>query len=242
MEMVSNKQKRLVLRDYMYESDFELRSSETNCSLPYGSKAVLLKNLCLACDPFMRLRMSNQVSHPGTIIKPYSPGSAIAYKFMSLPLKLTKSLMVVQSYKLFNPVSSEMARPVHQQGSLVAGSPLAGTLFDQEREGLLLMLAFTAYALRKQEKLYFPEGIDIYFDKVGGKMLDEVILHMKPHGRIAACGMILNTILKSRKAYTEGKLVYVEDIAEGLENASSALIGVFHGHNVGKKVVRVASG
>ncbi|KAL9388997.1 hypothetical protein Peur_017602 [Populus x canadensis] len=95
---------------------------------------------------------------------------------------------------------------------------------------------------KQADTKYFPEGIDIYFDKVGGKMLDEVILHMKPHGRIAACGMILNTILKSRKAYTEGKLVYVEDIAEGLENASSALIGVFHGHNVGKKVVRVASG
>ncbi|KAB5544590.1 hypothetical protein DKX38_012702 [Salix brachista] len=40
----------------------------------------------------------------------------------------------------------------------------------------------------------------------------------------------------------EGKLVYVEDIAEGLENASSSLIGVFHGRNMGKKVVLVVSG
>ena len=109
-------------------------------------------------------------------------------------------------------------------------------------------------------------------------MLDEVIMHMKPHGRIAACGMIsqynleepegihnmFNVVVKSLEIkgfvetdfkhiypeylefairhLQEGKLVYVEDIAEGLENASSALIGVFHGHNVGKKVVRVASG
>ncbi|KAL6273779.1 hypothetical protein ACE6H2_024471 [Prunus campanulata] len=37
---------------------------------------------------------------------------------------------------------------------------------------------------------YFLQGIDIYFDNVGGHMLDEVILHMKFHGRIALCGMI----------------------------------------------------
>lgn len=37
-----------------------------------------------------------------------------------------------------------------------------------------------------------PEGIDIYFENVGGKMLDAVLLNMRVHGRIAACGMILD--------------------------------------------------
>lgn len=37
---------------------------------------------------------------------------------------------------------------------------------------------------------YFPEGIDVYFEHVGGKFLDAVPLNMKEHGRIAACGMI----------------------------------------------------
>jgi NADPH-dependent curcumin reductase CurA len=37
---------------------------------------------------------------------------------------------------------------------------------------------------------YFPEGIDIYFENVGGKTLDAVLLNMRTHGRIAACGMI----------------------------------------------------
>jgi NADPH-dependent curcumin reductase CurA len=37
---------------------------------------------------------------------------------------------------------------------------------------------------------YFPEGIDIYFENVGGKMLDAVLLNMRLHGRIAVCGMI----------------------------------------------------
>ena len=38
----------------------------------------------------------------------------------------------------------------------------------------------------------------------------------------------------------EGKITYVEDIAEGLENAPAALIGLFTGRNVGKQLVVVA--
>ncbi|KAG9140311.1 hypothetical protein Leryth_023293 [Lithospermum erythrorhizon] len=39
-------------------------------------------------------------------------------------------------------------------------------------------------------KRFFPNGIDIYFENVGGKMLDAVLLNMRQHGRIAVCGMI----------------------------------------------------
>ncbi|CAK9181886.1 unnamed protein product [Ilex paraguariensis] len=39
-------------------------------------------------------------------------------------------------------------------------------------------------------KRYFPKGIDIYFENVGGKMLDAVLLNMRLNGRIAVCGMI----------------------------------------------------
>ena len=124
-------------------------------------------------------------------------------------------------------------------------------------------------------KRCFPEGIDIYFDNVDGKMLD-AILNMRTRGRIAACGMVsqynleqpesiknlINIISKqvciqgfvSHEQYhlypqmldtllpyiREGKLVYVEDIAEGLERSPAALVGLFSGHNVGKQVAAVA--
>lgn len=38
----------------------------------------------------------------------------------------------------------------------------------------------------------------------------------------------------------EGKVVYLEDIAEGLENGPAALVGLFSGRNVGKQVVVVS--
>jgi NADPH-dependent curcumin reductase CurA len=35
-----------------------------------------------------------------------------------------------------------------------------------------------------------PDGVDVYFDNVGGPTLDALLLTMKAHGRIVACGMI----------------------------------------------------
>jgi len=35
-----------------------------------------------------------------------------------------------------------------------------------------------------------PDGVDVYFDNVGGPTLDALFLAMKTHGRIVACGMI----------------------------------------------------
>ncbi|KAL3363632.1 hypothetical protein AABB24_012738 [Solanum stoloniferum] len=37
---------------------------------------------------------------------------------------------------------------------------------------------------------YFPDGIDVYFDNVGGKMLEAVLNHVNHGARIALCGMI----------------------------------------------------
>ena len=38
----------------------------------------------------------------------------------------------------------------------------------------------------------------------------------------------------------EGKIKYVEDIAEGLESGPAALVGLYSGRNVGKQVVLIA--
>lgn len=44
--------------------------------------------------------------------------------------------------------------------------------------------------LRAAIKDHCPDGIDIYFDNVGGAMLDAAILNMKEHGRIVVSGQV----------------------------------------------------
>ncbi|KAJ0612567.1 putative oxidoreductase [Helianthus annuus] len=74
MEEVRNQQ--VVLKDYVNgfpkESDMLLVTSGTiRLKLPEGSNGVLVKNLYLSCDPYMRSRMSKSQGS-------YTPGSPIA--------------------------------------------------------------------------------------------------------------------------------------------------------------------
>ncbi|KAG5005491.1 hypothetical protein JHK82_029514 [Glycine max] len=99
---------------------------------------------------------------------------------------------------------------------------------------------------------YFPEGIDIYFDNVGGDMLEAALLNMRRRGRIAVAGMISQYDLDEPQELSEyhiqadqsrslhRKITYVEDIAEGLENGPAALEAMFQGRSAGKQVVILA--
>ncbi|KAL2464833.1 Zinc-binding dehydrogenase family protein [Abeliophyllum distichum] len=164
-------------------------------------------------------------------------------------------------------------------GCYVVGS--AGT--NQKVELLKNKLEFDEAFNYKEEadfdaalKRYFINGIDIYFDNVGGSMLDAVLLNMKNHGRIAVCGMVsqqslsqpegihnlFNLVIKSItmkgflqsdylhlfpkfmedvvRFYKQGKIIYLEDVNEGLESGPIAFAGLFSGRNVGKQVICVA--
>ena len=75
MAEVTNKQ--VVLKDYVSgfpkESDMVLTSSTLKLKLPEGSKGVLVKNLYLSCDPYMRGRMNNTSSL--SYVESFKPGS-----------------------------------------------------------------------------------------------------------------------------------------------------------------------
>ncbi len=119
-----------------------------------------------------------------------------------------------------------------------------------------------------------PNGIDGYFENVGGVILDAVMLRMNAFGRIAMCGMISGydgqpipmanpaLILVSRlkvqgfivsermdlwpaalkelgTMVATGKLKYRETIAQGLESAPEAFLGLLKGRNFGKQLVKL---
>uniref|UniRef100_K3XR82 Alcohol dehydrogenase-like C-terminal domain-containing protein n=1 Tax=Setaria italica TaxID=4555 RepID=K3XR82_SETIT len=118
-----------------------------------------------------------------------------------------------------------------------------------------LTAALKSVLLRK----HFPEGIDIYFENVGGLMFDAVLLNMRVHGRVAVCGMVsqrgvsvpagihnLFCLISKRiemKGFitsTYGRIVHVEDMNVGLESGPAAFVGPFSGKNVGMQVVCVS--
>ena len=119
-----------------------------------------------------------------------------------------------------------------------------------------------------------PNGIDGYFENVGGMILDAVLLRANAFSRIAMCGMISGyngvpipmatpqLLLVNRmkvegfivsehmevwpEALKElgalvaaGKLKYRETVAEGIESAPAAFIGLLKGRNFGKQLVKL---
>ncbi|GAA0184714.1 reductase [Lithospermum erythrorhizon] len=229
-EVVKNKQ--VIFKGYVTEfpkqSDMLINTENPiKLKIPEGSNGVLVKNLYLSCDPYMRLRMNSPDKNSGSYFSSFEPGSPIT------------------GFGVSKTVDS--GNPNFKKGDLVWGvtgweeySLLASTDFFFKIEhldvplsyytGLLGMPGMTAYAgffemmgcyvvgsagskdkvdllkntfgfdeafnykeehdLAGALKRYFPEGIDIYFENVGGKMLDAVLLNMRIHGQIAVCGMI----------------------------------------------------
>lgn len=134
---------------------------------------------------------------------------------------------------------------------------------------------------KAQLKAACPDGIDIYFENVGGKVFFAVLPLLNSHARIPLCGLIsqysatgpgegpdrsgaLLSMILVKKARlqgfiisdhydvypeflaevgpwaAEGKVTVREDVAEGLENAPAAFMGLLEGRNFGKLVVHVA--
>ncbi|EXJ53485.1 uncharacterized protein A1O5_13261 [Cladophialophora psammophila CBS 110553] len=60
-------------------------------------------------------------------------------------------------------------------------------------------------------KRLVPEGLDIYYDNVGGTQLDAALESMKLFGRIVACGMISDYNNPPEKWYGARKIMYVID-------------------------------
>lgn len=123
-----------------------------------------------------------------------------------------------------------------------------------------------------------PKGIDIYFDNVGGNILEIALAAIAQNARIVMCGAIssgytmeslpagpstltnliiqrgrmegfivldyadrfLEAIIALGTWVSEGKIVYQEDIAEGLENCPSTLARLFEGKNLGKQLLKIS--
>lgn len=127
-----------------------------------------------------------------------------------------------------------------------------------------------------------PDGIDVYFENVGGAVFDAVWRRLNTYARVPVCGLVANynatsapsgpdrlpqlvgsiltrsltvrgfiqdeftashgaDFLRDMSGWVaDGSVRYREDVAEGLESAPQAFVGMLSGRNFGKQLVRVA--
>ncbi|KAB8223733.1 hypothetical protein BDV33DRAFT_167022 [Aspergillus novoparasiticus] len=121
-----------------------------------------------------------------------------------------------------------------------------------------------------------PDGIDIYYENVGGEHLEAALDAMKNFGRVVVCGMIsqynsgaypirnIGNVLFKRltmrgfivgdpgmgdkyhkehqanvqKWIKDGSFKALTYETESIENAAEGLVGIFHGLNMGKAVLK----
>jgi len=142
-----------------------------------------------------------------------------------------------------------------------------------------------ARSLRRALAEQCPDGVDIYFENVGGKVLEAVWPLLNTFARVPVCGMISwynagglgagaqaegltapglwQSVLVKQMSVNgfiisnhydlysafladvapkvmSGEIAYLEDIAEGLENAPQTFINMLQGGNTGKQIVKIA--
>lgn len=158
----------------------------------------------------------------------------------------------------------------------IAGGAEKGRWLTDEL-GFDAAVDYKAADFKRQLREAVGEGIDVYFDNVGGEVFEACLFGMKTFGRIACCGavsqydgeaprhgprgvpgLIVTKRLTLRgfivsdfddrreAALTDlqawvgaGKLKVQEDVIDGFENLPQALVGLLHGENRGKRMVRV---
>ncbi|WVZ89100.1 hypothetical protein U9M48_035553 [Paspalum notatum var. saurae] len=335
--------RRVILKRYVTgfptEDDMEVVTGTVRLAVPPGSAAVLLKNLYVSCDPYMRGRMTkhdrpsyvpdfvlgeallnfgvskviaseHQDLKVGDLVwgmtgwEEYTlisnPQSLFKISHTDVPLSYYTGVLGMPGltawagffdvgkpkkgeYVFVSAASGAVGQLVGQLAKLT-GCYVVGSAGSDEKVNLLkTKFGFDdAFNYKKEQDLnaalkrYFPQGIDIYFENVGGPMLEAVLSNMRNHGRIPTCGMISQYNLEQPEGVhnlfeivakrlrvegfmvfdyfsqyrkfeeemvgylNEGKISYIEDIADGLENAPGALIGLYSGRNVGKQLVAVA--
>ncbi|CAN6353209.1 unnamed protein product [Urochloa humidicola] len=306
--------KRVILKRYVTgfpsEDDMEVVTGTARLAVPEGSAAMVIKNLYVSCDPYMRGRMTKHERPSyvpdfvvGEALVNFGVGKVMAsghpdYKVGDLVWGMTgwEEYTLVPKPETFFKINHPEFPLSYYTGVLGAVGQLVGQLAKltgcyvvgsagSDEKVNLLKTKFgydEAFNYKKEKDLdaamrrYFPEGIDIYFENVGGPTLEAVLDNMRIHGRIPVCGMISQYNLEEPEGVRnlfqvvakrlrmegfmvfdyfnqyykfeeemagylkEGKITYVEDIAEGLEKGPAALIGLFTGRNVGKQLVAIA--
>lgn len=215
---------------------------------PLQDQQVLVRNLFMSVDPYMRGRMNDGQSYvpPFELGKPldggavgeviesraqeFKPGDVVTSNFgwreyfMVSPKELhsvsrevhplsvylgTLGMTGMTAWVGLNLVDVKAGDVVYISGAAGAVGNVAGQLaklrgcrvigsagstekvaFLREECGFDIAFNYRVGPVLEQLNLEAPDGLDVYFDNVGGETLEAAISAMRAHGRIIACGGI----------------------------------------------------
>jgi len=216
---------------------------------------VLVRNLFMSVDPYMRGRMNERKSYVpsfeigkvleggavGEVIesraKEFKVGDAVVSNFgwreyfIASPKDLHRVSRAIQPLSVYlgalgmtgmtawaglNLVKVKAGDVIYISGAAGAVGNVAGQLakirgckvigsagsmekvkFLREECGFDIAFDYKTGPIVEQLKVEAPDGIDVYFDNVGGEALEAALATLRIHGRIIACGGI--------SGYNEGK-------------------------------------
>ena len=302
---------------------------------PLQDQQVLVRNLFMSVDPYMRGRMNEGESYVppfelgkaleggavGEVIESrasgFKPGDVVTSNlgwreyFIASPKELHPVSREVQPLSVYlgalgmtgmtawaglKLVEVKAGDVVYISGAAGAVGNMAGQLaklrgcrvigsagsmekvmFLREECGFDVAFNYKVGPVLEQLNVEAPDGIDVYFDNVGGETLEAALSALRVHGRIIACGgisgyneaklqpgpsnlfnvttkrltmkgLIVRDWLDRQDEFEKevggyfraGKVKNKETVAEGIDHAVGAFLGLFQGKNVGKMVVKLA--
>jgi NADPH-dependent curcumin reductase len=187
--------------------------------------------------------------------------------------KAGETIVVSAASGAVGGVVGQLAKVAGCRAVGIAGGP-EKCRYVTETLGFDACVDYKAGNLHKDLKAALPNGVDGYFENVGGEVLDAVLARMNAFGRIALCGMIASydgqslplkhpSIMLRQRLKVQGfivsehlevwpqahkelgglvaakKLQYRESVAQGLESAPEAFLGLLRGKNFGKQLVKL---
>ena len=247
MSKTSGREIRLVSRPKGIPTEASFTLAEMTLE-PLQDQQVLVRNLFMSVDPYMRGRMNEGKSYvpPFELGKPldggavgevvesraagFKPGDAVASSlgwrecFSAAPEELRLVNREIQPLSMYlgamgmtgmtawaglNLVEVKAGDVIYISGAAGAVGNVAGQLaklrgarvigsagstekvrFLLEECGFDMAFDYKVGPVLEQLQQAAPDGIDVYFDNVGGESLTAALTALREHGRIIACGAI----------------------------------------------------
>ena len=247
MKIIESREIRLASRPQGIPTAANFTRAQTELkSLP--DQQVLVRNLFMSVDPYMRGRMNERKSYVppfeigkvleggavGEVIesraKEFKVGDAVVSNFgwreyfIASPKDLHPVSRAIQPLSVYlgalgmtgmtawaglNLVKVKAGDVIYISGAAGAVGNVAGQLaklrgckvigsagsmekvkFLREECGFDIAFDYKTGPVVEQLKVEAPDGIDVYFDNVGGEALEAALSTLRVHGRIIACGGI----------------------------------------------------